>query len=318
MTYPDPNNVKTIAIIGCGTIGASWAAWFLSRGATVRATDPDPKRERFLRAYIEAAWPALLRNEGGKPGEALGRLSFVNSPPEAAEGADFVQENAPERQELKIDLLADIDAALPPDRVIASSTSGFGVSALQARMRNPGRLVIGHPFNPPHLIPLVEVVGGGRTDPAAEAWAIAFYRAMGKRAIHIRKEVPGHLANRLQAALWREAVHLVAEGVASVADVDDAIAYGPGLRWAIMGPHMTFNLGGGEGGMPHFLEQFSGPMESWWQTLGTPKLTPEVRQKLIEGVREEIAGRAHASLADERDRCLLAILDALASQRGSK
>jgi 3-hydroxyacyl-CoA dehydrogenase len=222
--------------------------------------------------------------------------------------ADFVQENAPEREPVKQALLARIDAVLPSEVIIASSSSGLLISRLQAGCRHPERCVIGHPFNPPHLIPLVEVVGGGRTAPATIEGALAFYKAIGKRPIHIRREVAGHVANRLQAALWREAVHLVAAGVASVADVDTAISEGPGLRWALMGPHLTFHLAGGSGGMAHFLEQLGPPLESWWDDLGDPQLTPEVRQALTAGVSAEAEGRDIATLAAERDRFLVDLL----------
>ncbi len=202
--------------------------------------------------------------------------------------------------------------------MIASSTSGFTVSDMQARMRHPERLVVGHPFNPPHLIPLVEVVGGGRTSEAAVDWAMAFYQAIGKHPIRILKETPGHLANRLQAALWREAVHLIAEGVASVADVDAAIAFGPGLRWAIMGPTLTFHLGGGTGGMTHFLDHFGGFMETRWRELGNPRLTPELARQLIDGVAAEAGGRSVDELAAERDACLIDILAVLAKHRAAR
>jgi 3-hydroxyacyl-CoA dehydrogenase len=250
-------------------------------------------------------------------GDSPDRLRFAADPLEAVRRADVVQESAPERIELKQQLLADIDAVLPADRVIASSTSGFTVSAMQARMRHPERLVVGHPFNPPHVIPLVEVVGGGRTDPAAVDWALAFYAAVGKHPIRILKEIPGHLANRLQMALWREAVHMVAEGVASVADVDAAIALGPGLRWAIMGPALTFHLAGGVGGMSHFLDHFGSFMETRWRELGTPALTPALERRLVEGVEAEAAGRSVAALAAMRDACLLDILAVLAKHRAA-
>jgi 3-hydroxyacyl-CoA dehydrogenase len=189
------------------------------------------------------------------------------------------------------------------------------MTRVQSRCRHPERCLLGHPFNPPHLIPLVEVVGGERTSAAAIQQAMAFYGDIGKHAIHIRKEVKGHVANRLQAAIWREALHLLADGVASVADIDAAITYGPGLRWPIFGPHMTFALAGGTGGMPAFLAQFGPPLESWWQDLGQPSLTPELQQRLIAGVAEEAAGRSIADLAAERDRCLLAVLTALAAAK---
>jgi len=224
-----------------------------------------------------------------------------------------VQEQAPEREEIKQPLLARIDAVLPPEIVIASSSSGLLISRLQSACQHPERCVGGHPFNPPHLIPLVEVVGGERTAPATIEQAMAFYAAIGKRPIHIRREVAGHVANRLQAALWREAVHLVASGVASVADVDTAISEGPGLRWALMGPHLTFHLAGGTGGMPHFLDQLGPPLEGWWNDLGQPSLTPEVREALIAGVAAEAAGRDIPTLAAVRDQFLI---DLLALKKG--
>ena len=223
--------------------------------------------------------------------------------------ADFVQENAPEREPVKQKLLVRIDAALPPERIIASSSSGLLISRLAASCRHPERIVIGHPFNPPHLIPLVEVVGGAQTAPAAIERALEFYASIGKRPIHIRREVAGHVANRLQAALWREAVHLLAEGVASVADIDTAISEGPGLRWALMGPNLTFHLAGGEGGMAHFLDQLGPPLEGWWDDLGSPRLTPEVRQALAAGTAAEAGERDIAELAAERDRFLVDLLE---------
>jgi len=228
-------DIKHVAVIGAGTIGASWAAYFLSRGLSVTASDPSPGAPDLIRRMVENAW------------------RFEADPVAAVAGADFVQESAPERLDVKQPLLARLDAALPADVVIASSTSGLLASRLSELCAHAERVVIGHPFNPPHLIPLVEVVGGAKGSPEAVRAAMEFYRAIGKYPIEIKKEVPGHLANRLQAALWREAVHLVAEGVASVADVDAAISEGPGLRWALMGPHTTFHLAGGEGGMAHFL-----------------------------------------------------------------
>jgi 3-hydroxyacyl-CoA dehydrogenase len=299
--------VRHVAVIGTGTIGASWTAFFLSRGLRVSASDPAPQAEAQLRQFVDAAWPvrALGTGTAAPPYEAL---VFHAEPEAAVAEADFVQENAPEREPVKQALLARIDAVLPSEVIIASSSSGLLISRLQAACRHPERCVIGHPFNPPHLIPLVEVVGGERTAPATIEGALAFYKAIGKRPIHIRREVAGHVANRLQAALWREAVHLVAAGVASVADVDTAISEGPGLRWALMGPHLTFHLAGGSGGMAHFLEQLGPPLESWWEDLGDPQLTPEVRQALTAGVSAEAEGRDIATLAAERDRFLVDLL----------
>lgn len=321
MAYPSPDEVSNVAVVGAGTIGASWAAWFLARGCSVGITDPDPARGAFARAYVTKAWEALraigASREGEDAGEALARLSFSPVLEEALEGAEMVQENALERLDLKQDLLKRIDAALPPERLIASSTSGFTATALQSEMADPSRLVIGHPFNPPHLIPLVEVVGGEKTDPEAVSWAMAFYRAVGKHPIHIRKEVPAHIANRLQAVLWREAIHLAAEGVASVEDIDAAISYGPGLRWALMGPHLTFHLAGGEGGMAHFLDHLGPPMEGWWRTMGEPSLTPEVKDVLVRGVTAEIGERSYRDLVESRDDRLVALLAVLGLGRGT-
>ena len=320
MAYPSPNSVSRIAVVGAGTIGASWAAWFLARGCEVTVTDPAPEREAFLNRYVTEAWSALraigATREGEDAPEGLARLAFSVVLDEALDGAEMVQENALERLDLKRDLLSRIDAALPGERLIASSTSGFTATDLQAQMRDPGRLVIGHPFNPPHLIPLVEVVGGERTDAAAVDWAMAFYRAVGKHPIRLNKEVPAHIANRLQAVLWREAVHLAAEGVASVADIDAAIAYGPGLRWALMGPHMTFNLAGGTGGMAHFLDHLGPPIEGWWRTMGQPTLTEEVKATLTAGIAEEIGERSYDELVADRDRRLVALLAVLGLGRG--
>jgi len=209
---------------------------------------------------------------------------------------------------VKIALFALLDAALPLETIIASSSSGLLISRIQSGCAHPERCVIGHPFNPPHLMPLVEVVGGNQTSPDTIARTMAFYREIGKYPIHIRAEVTGHIANRLQAALWREAIHLVDTGVASVADVDAAVAYGPGLRWALMGPSLTFHLGGGEGGMEHFMAHLAGPMQTWWDALGSPALTPERQQKIIDGVAEATAGRGVPDLASERDALLVELL----------
>ncbi len=311
----DIEAVRRIALIGGGTIGASWAAWFLARGYDVSLFDPAEDGEARSRAILEAAWPAMERL-GLAAGASRDRLAFHRDPLAAIEGADFVQENAPERLEIKLPLLERLDAALPADRVIASSTSGFMPSELQAAARrHPERLLVGHPFNPPHLVPLVEVVGGAGASPAAVDWALAFYTHVGKAAIRVEKEVTGHIANRLQAALFREALYLIEQGVASVADVDRAIATGPGLRWAMMGPVMTYNLGGGPGGIRHFFEQFGPTMRDWFPKLGTPELTEALEARVIEGVEAEMAGRSLEELAAWRDETFLKLLEATGSTR---
>ncbi len=299
---------KRIAVIGAGTIGASWAAYFLARGFEVAAYDPSPNGETFARRFIDNAWPALEQLKVVQPGADRKRFEFFTDPAAAAKGATFVQESGPEREDLKIDLFATLDAAVPPETVIASSSSGLLISRVTVKCKHPQRCVIGHPFNPPHLIPLVEVVGGAKTSPEAIARAMDFYSEIGKHPIHIKKEVRGHVANRLQAALWREAIHLVSEGVVSVADADAAVAYGPGLRWALMGPSLIFHLAGGEGGMTHFMAHIGGPMQSWMDDLGAPQLTPQTQQKIIDGVAKEAAGRSIADLQRWRDRKLIEIL----------
>jgi len=299
---------RRVSVIGAGTIGASWAAYFLARGFEVGAYDPLPNGEAFARRFIDNAWPTLEKLNAVQPGADRKRFAFFKEPAAAVKDAEFVQESGPEREDLKIELFATLDAALPPETVIATSSSGLLISRVSATCRHPQRCVIGHPFNPPHLIPLVEVVGGAKTSPEAITKAMNFYRDIGKHPIHIRKEVRGHVANRLQAALWREAVHLVTEGVVSVADADAAIAYGPGLRWALMGPHLTFHMAGGEGGMAHFMSHIGPAMQGWMDDLGQTRLTPEVQKAIINGVTEEAAGRSMADLQRWRDRKLIEIL----------
>lgn len=301
--------VSTVAVIGTGTIGASWASLFLAHGHSVRCADPSPDAEPATRRFVERAWPALAAL-GPVPDldTAQHRLSFHAEIGTAVAGVGFVQENAPERLELKQRLLAEIEAALAPEAIIASSTSGIMPSAMQAGMLHPERFLVGHPFNPPHLLPLVEVVGGLQTSPASIALAMEFYQALGKRVIHVRKEVSGHVANRLQAALWREAVHLAVEGVASVADIDAAVVAGPGLRWALMGPHKTFHLAGGQGGMAHFVDHLGPAFESWWADLGTPVLDAASRDILVQGIAQEVGPQTVEALVEVRDAGLLGLL----------
>jgi carnitine 3-dehydrogenase len=299
---------QRIAVIGAGTIGASWAALFLARGHNVAASDPSPDGEDFVRRFVGNAWPALEALGLVVAGASPHNLSFHANIADACQGATFVQESGPEREDVKIETFAAIDAACPPDVIIASSSSGLLISRVTVTCKHPERCVIGHPFNPPHLIPLVEIVGGDKTSPEAVTKAMEFYRALGKHPIHIKKEVRGHVANRLQAALWREAVHLVAEGVVSVADADAAVAYGPGIRWALMGPHLTFHLAGGEGGMPHFMSHIGPAVQDWMDDLGTPQLTADVQKTIIDGVTEEANGRTISDLQKWRDRKLIDIL----------
>ncbi|HKS83994.1 MAG TPA: 3-hydroxyacyl-CoA dehydrogenase NAD-binding domain-containing protein [Pseudolabrys sp.] len=299
---------QRIAVIGAGTIGASWAACFLARGFEVAAYDPSPNGEAFARRFIDNAWATLEKLDAVGPGADRKRFEFFKDPAAAAKGAAFVQESGPEREQTKMKLFETLDAAVPPGAVIATSSSGLLISRVSANCKHPQRCVIGHPFNPPHLIPLVEVVGSEKTSADAIAKAMEFYRSVGKHPIHIRKEVRGHVANRLQAALWREAIHLVTEGVVSVADADAAIAYGPGPRWALMGPHLTFHMAGGDGGMKHFMDHIGPAIQGWMDDLGAPTLTPKTQQAIIDGVAEEAAGRSMDDLRSWRDRKLIEIL----------
>ncbi|MDM9627811.1 3-hydroxyacyl-CoA dehydrogenase NAD-binding domain-containing protein [Rhizobium sp. S152] len=305
----DDKQISNVAIIGTGVIGASWAALFLAKGLDVVATDIAPGAEEALRHFVQVAWPALERL-GIVAGASPRRLVFTPNMEEAVTGADLVQENGPERIDFKKKLYAQLDELLPPDVIIASSSSGLTMSEIQSACAlHPERCVIAHPFNPPHLVPLVEIVGGTKTSEDTIRRASEFYTAIGKRTVRLHKEVPGHVANRLQAALAREVYHLVDDGVVSVADVDTALSWGPGLRWGIMGQVMLNHLGGGQGGMEHFLHQFIGPMTAWWKVLGSPEMTPELQQKLIAGIHAEVGARSIDDLAAERDEVLLGLLE---------
>ncbi|APW60604.1 3-hydroxyacyl-CoA dehydrogenase NAD-binding domain-containing protein [Paludisphaera borealis] len=299
--------VDRIAVVGCGVIGASWAAHYLARGFDVAATDPAPDAEKRLREVVERAWPVLERI-GLADGASKERLRFEPDLASAVKGADFVQENGPERLNVKRDLIARIDAGIRDDVLIASSTSGILISEFQDAALRPERVLLGHPFNPPHLIPLVEVVGGKLTSPEAIDRAMRFYAAVGKKPIHIRREMKGHVANRLQAALWREAFYLVDQGVATVADIDAAIAHGPGLRWALLGPFLNLHLSGGEGGIAHVIDHLGPPMEDWWRDLGDLTFTEAVKAEAVEGVDDELKCRSLPAMIRQRDDVLLALL----------
>jgi 3-hydroxyacyl-CoA dehydrogenase len=301
--------IRRVAIIGTGVIGASWSALFLARGLEVTATDVAPNAETALRRFVESAWPALKRL-GLAPGASQSNLKFTPALAQAVAAADLVQENGPERIDFKKKLYGQLDDLLPPDVIIASSSSGLTMSEIQSgAASHPERCVIAHPFNPPHLIPLVEIVGGAKTSEATIRRAAEFYTSIGQRTVRLNKEMPGHVANRLQAALAREVYYLVAEGVVSAADVDTALCWGPGLRWGVMGNMLLNHLGGGQGGIEHFFQQFTGPMTAWWKVLGQPVLTPEVQKKLIDSVHAEAGTRTIDELAAERDEVLLGLLE---------
>lgn len=305
----DPEEVRRVACVGAGVIGGGWVAHFLARGYDVTAWDPAPDAEEKLRRLVDAAWPALERI-GLADGASPDRLTVAATAEEAVADAQFVQESAPEKLELKRSLLARLDAAAPAGVVIASSTSGYPMTDMQTEAADPGRLVVGHPFNPPYLIPLVEVVGGKQTDAAAVEWASRFYKVAGKSVITMERELPGFIANRLQEALWREALHMVANGEATVKEIDDSITEGPGLRWAFMGPCLTFALAGGEGGMGHMLDHFGPSLKSPWTRLEAPELDDTLRAAMVDGCDEAAGGRTIAQLVAERDQGVIDVLRA--------
>jgi len=309
------NGIRTVAIVGTGVIGAGWAARLVFHGIDVVAFDPAPGAEARLRDAIDRAWPAMQRLASSE--RKRGALRFAGRLEEACAAVDLVQESAPEREDLKRDLLAWIDAAAPPEVVVASSSSGLLPSRLQTECRHPARVVVGHPFNPVYLLPLVEVVGGERTDPAVIERAIAFYAAIGMEPLHVRGEIEGYISDRLQEALWREALHLIADGMATSEEIDAAITRGPGLRWAFMGVCLTFHLAGGEGGMRHMLEQFGPALQLPWTRLEAPPLSDALTERLIEGTKAQAAGRSVRDLERRRDDALVAILQALRGQQAA-
>ena len=306
--YQDVNAVKSIGIVGTGTIGASWAAYFLAQGFKVKAWDPANTWKVKLENFIESAWTDLEKL--GVPEIATpSNLTLCDELGSVTEGVDFIQENAPEQLGVKQKLFRELDKTAPTSVIISSSTSGLIMSEMQENIENAERFVVGHPFNPPHLIPLVEVVGGELTAAEVVEWTIDFYNLIGKHAIKINKEVPGHLANRLQAALWREAVLAVQNGLASVEDVNAAVAQGPGLRWALMGPHMIMNLAGGKGGMEQMLSHFAPGIQSWWQTMmETPNMDQKLQKVLVDGINKEAGNKTIDDLEKERDTRLIKLL----------
>jgi carnitine 3-dehydrogenase len=301
--------IQTVAIVGTGVIGASWATAFLARGMDVIAADPATGAEQALRRTVATQWTAM-QQIGLSPGASLERLRFVASLEDAVAEVDFVQENGPERLDVKRELFRRLDEAAPAHSPLATSASTITISEFQdACTRRPERVVLGHPFNPPHLIPLVEVGGGKLTSEEAIERALAFYRAIGKHPIRLRREIKGHVANRLQAALWQEAFHLVSCGVASVADVDAAIAHGPGLRWSLLGPFLNLHLSGGEGGIGGLFDK---PLwqatEGMWRDLGSLSVDADLGNRVMAGVTDEIGARDLAELVRQRDEALVKLL----------
>ncbi len=314
MARCEATEVARVGIVGSGVIGGGWALHFLAQGLDVIAFDPHPDARARMQRMLDSAWPSLEKL-GLHPTASPDRLGFADCLEDAVADVDVVQESTPEVLNAKIEIFRRMDAAARADTVLLSSTSGLSMTDMQVECAHPERTVAGHPFNPPYLIPLVEVVGGKKTDPAAVDWAAAFYAHFAKRVVKLSKELPGFIANRLQEAMWREMLHMVANDEATVQEIDDAIVYGPGLRWAIMGPGMTFHVGGGEGGMAHVLDQF-GPCLKWpWTRLEAPELTDELRRRMIDGCDAEANGRAIGELIRERDETLIEILKLLEARR---
>ncbi len=317
MARPEPQNVRRLACIGAGLMGGGWVVHFLAQGLEVHAQDPDPGAGEKLKRLLERAWPRMV-DLGLAKGASPDRWKITTKVAEACEGAEFVQESAPERVDLKTKLLAEIDRATDPDIVISSSTSGFVMSAMHGECVRPQRLVVGHPFNPPYLMPLVEVVGGSKTEAWAVDWACKFYDHFGHYAIKMDVEVPGFIANRLQQAIWHEALHMIVNGQATVEQIDAAQRQGPGLRWAMMGQFVLMHLAGGEGGIDHAMDHFGGPPESKYAYLKPPPMTPDLDRKIREGTKKIVGKKSYAELVRDRDKLLVAFRKAIAASEWDK
>jgi carnitine 3-dehydrogenase len=306
VSFPDFSAIDTVTCVGAGTIGGGWAAYFLAQGYRVKIWDPSPDAaDKFFR-LLDAAWPALAELDM-VDGADRTAWSVHTDLAEAVDGTGFVQESAPEDLALKRGLLAQIDDVCDPSIVIGSSTSGYSMTEMATEAAHPERLVVGHPFNPPYLIPLVEVVGGEQSSTAAVDWAADFYAHIGKSVIRMDREVPGFIANRLQEAQWREALYMVEQGEATVEQIDRSITDGPGLRWPFQGPMLTFHLAGGEGGMAHMLDHFGPSLKSPWTRLTAPELTQQLRDDVVAGCDVEAGERTIPDLVSHRDAGIIAL-----------
>jgi 3-hydroxyacyl-CoA dehydrogenase len=309
--------IRNVAIVGTGLIGASWAAQYLARGFDVIATDPAPNAEASLRKCVDESWE-LLTVVGLASGASRDRLTFSADIKEAVSKADFVQESVPERPMLKAKVFAQMDEAAPPSSILASSASGITMDAVQSNCKHhPERCVIGHPFNPPHVIPLIEVVGGAKTSEEVIERTMTFYASIGKKPIRLRKVLPGHVGNRLQAALYREVLYLVQQGVVSVEDADTAVSYGPGLRWGVIGPSLQWHLGGGPAGIQHFVEHFMDGFVGLMKRLEMPEVTPALIQTIVDGVLKEANGQSVEHLAGAENKLVLELLALRAKERNT-
>ena len=310
MNSADGDGVSRVAILGSGLIGSGWAARCLARGLDVVAWDPNPAAEAVLRANLENAWP-ILTEVGLAPGASMERLRFVTELEACVSEADFIQENAPDDEQLKRNLISQADAAAPADAIIASSSSGIRPTLIQRDCAHPERVVIGHPFNPVYLLPLVEIMGGENTSADTIKRAGCFYRGIGMRPLHARIENDGYISDRLQHAIFHEALYMIREGVCTSAEIDASITGGPGLRWAFLGPMMAFHLAGGEGGLRHSMAHWKPEDVVTWTHLPAPEFTPELVDAAAGGCEAMQGERSIKELERRRDRCLLAIQRAL-------
>lgn len=304
--------IKTLGLLGTGVIGGGWAARALHAGFDVIAADINPEMEDWIRGSVDTATPALEALTEGMPLPPRGTLSFTTDPTEMAAAVDFIQENVPEVIGIKASALGAVSQVAPSDVVISSSTSGFMPSDLQEGLTHPKRFLVGHPFNPVYLCPLVEIVGGKATSEAAKEAAKGFYEAMGMQALLIRKEAPGHLSDRLQEAMWREILHSLNDDIATTGELDDSIVYGPGLRWAIMGMNQIYMIAGGKGGARHFMEQFGPCLDEPWTYLKAPDLSDEIIDRFVDGTAAQAGGKSIRELEAIRDECLVAVQRVLA------
>lgn len=300
------DTINKVGILGGGLIGASWASLVSAFGFDTIVYDPRPETGPEMQAFVRDAW-VHLRGLHPALREPFIAPRFTTNLADL-EPVDFVQENGPDRIDVKMDIVSQLEKVARDDVIIASSTSSLLASDIQAGAIRPERILVAHPMNPPHLVPMVELVAGRATDPEVLTRAEVFYRDLERVTVRVKKEVVGHLANRLTSALYREAVHIAAEGIADVADIDRAITYGPGLRWALTGPHLTYHLGGGKGGYRHYLDHFGPTQEARWHDHGTSALTEEVKDLLVEGVERELSAQDRDTLVERRDAALVDIL----------
>lgn len=301
------NKIKTIGLLGTGVIGAGWAARALHTGINVVASDIDPKMEDWINEAVENALPSLQSLTEGITLPPKGKLTFTTDPISMSQQVDFIQENIPEVLDIKRKSLKSIAEVTNKEIIISSSTSGFMPTELQQGMTFPERFIVGHPFNPVYLCPLVEIVGGKETSDKVKNIAKIFYESMGMHTLMLRKEVPGHISDRLQEAMWREILHALNDDIGTTGELDESIVYGPGLRWSIMGMNQIYMIAGGKGGARHFIEQF-GPALKWpWSHLKAPELSNEIIDRFVEGVEAQSQGKSIREMEKIRDECLVAI-----------